>query len=396
MTAIARLDEVAELNPRLKDRPEVDTVVSFLGMADVNSDGSTAGGHDRRFGDSAKGYTQFRKGDVLVAKITPCFENGKIAQALTRHQLAAGSTEFHVVRPDLSVLDGRYLHHYLRQPLIRAEGERRMTGSAGQRRVPESYLAQLQIPVFPLEDQRRIAEILDQADGLRAKRMRAIGLLADLTRSIFFDMFGSELEGSSTVTVEDVAAQRRDAIRTGPFGSQLLHSEFTDTGIPVLGIDNVVQNEFQWARNRFISDEKYRQLKRYRVFSGDVLITIMGTCGRCAVAPADMPESINTKHLCCITLDRDKCLPEFLHDYFLMHPAAQSYLQRTAKGAIMSGLNMGIIKAMPVVLPPLTQQERYVETIKEVHKQKLNSKRHQEQLNELFDSLQQQAFDGEL
>lgn len=396
MTATARLDEVAELNPRLKDRPEADVVVSFLGMADVDSDGSTAEGQDRRFGDTAKGYTQFRRGDVLVAKITPCFENGKIAQASTRHVLASGSTEFHVIRPNPSLLDGRYLHHYLRQPRIRIEGERRMTGSAGQRRVPESYLAQLQIPTPPIGVQQTLAKILDQVESLRAKRKQAAYLLEDLVRSVFLDMFGSEPKDSSIATVEEVAAQKKNAIRTGPFGSQLLHSEFTDSGIPVLGIDNAVQNEFRWARLRFITDDKYRQLKRYRVFPGDVLITIMGTCGRCAVAPADMPESINTKHLCCITLDRQKCLPEFLHDYFLMHPVAQSYLQRTAKGAIMSGLNMGIIKAMPVVLPPLPQQEQYVKTIRGVHTQKLYNEHQQEQLDELFYSLQSKAFRGEL
>ncbi len=271
-----------------------------------------------------------------------------------------------------------------------------MTGSAGQRRVPESYLAQLQIPTPPIGVQQTLAKILDQVESLRAKRKQAAYLLEDLVRSVFLDMFGSEPKDSSIATVEEVAAQKKNAIRTGPFGSQLLHSEFTDSGIPVLGIDNAVQNEFRWARLRFITDDKYRQLKRYRVFPGDVLITIMGTCGRCAVAPADMPESINTKHLCCITLDRQKCLPEFLHDYFLMHPVAQSYLQRTAKGAIMSGLNMGIIKAMPVVLPPLPQQEQYVKTIRGVHTQKLYNEHQQEQLDELFYSLQSKAFRGEL
>ena len=300
------------------------------------------------------------------------------------------------LRVDSSRVDREYLEFVWRSQELRGQIEAGARTTNGTFKINQGVVEGLRIPVPPIGEQRRIAAVLRNADELRAKRRQAISLLDALVQSIFLDRFGRDSKDGTIVTVEEVAAQKKNAIRTGPFGSQLLHEEFTDTGIPVLGIDNAVQNEFRWARPRFISDEKYRQLKRYRVFPGDVLITIMGTCGRCAVAPADMPESINTKHLCCITLDRSKCLPDFLHDYFLMHPVAQNYLQRTAKGAIMSGLNMGIIKALPIALPPLAQQELYVETMRGVHEQELRSKRHLEQLDELFNSLQARAFRGEL
>ncbi|TQS30472.1 restriction endonuclease subunit S [Microbispora sp. KK1-11] len=260
----------------------------------------------------------------------------------------------------------------------------------------KAKLARLEVPVPSLYEQDRIVEALDQADKLRAKRQEAIALLDDLIESVFLDMFGTPTDGWELRTVEEVAAPVRGSIRTGPFGSQLLHEEFVNSGIAVLGIDNAVTNEFRWGERRYITEQKYKQLSRYTVHPGDVLITIMGTCGRCAIVPEDIPIAINTKHLCCITLDQSKCLPEFLHSYFLRHPSAQSYLRKTAKGAIMSGLNMAIIKGLPIHLPPLDLQQKFAVKLRAIHEAKTRHIAHAAELDTLFASLQQRAFRGDL
>ena len=261
----------------------------------------------------------------------------------------------------------------------------------------KAKLLTLKVPLPPLAEQRRIAAILDQAETLRAQRRATIAQLDSLGQAIFLEMFGDPVaEQWQWGTLVDIADPRDGAIRTGPFGSQLLHSEFVEEGVAVLGIDNAVANEFRWSERRFISEAKYLSLKRYTVHPGDVLITIMGTCGRCAVVPDHIPLAINTKHLCCITLNPEKCLPAFLHAYFLRHPAARKHLDQTAKGAIMSGLNMGTLKTMPVPLAPLELQQTFVRRIESVDHLRSAHRTALAHLDELFASLQHRAFAGTL
>ncbi len=289
-----------------------------------------------------------------------------------------------------------YVSHFFQSEDYWAQIRKGARGVA-QPGVNATTLKSLEIPLPPLPEQKRIARILDAADALRARRRTALAELDALLQSTFLDMFGDP-EGQEWViaTVEEAAQQEKGSIRTGPFGSQLLHSEFVDEGIRVLGIDNVVGNEFRKGEDRFITPGKYKQLKRYTVQPGDVLITIMGTCGRCAIVPDEFETAINTKHLCCITLDHQKCLPIYLHAYFLLHPMAQRYLERSAKGAIMSGLNMGIIKALPLPLPPLDLQRSFAAIVESVKRQKDRMNAHLTELDSLFASLQSRAFNGEL
>jgi type I restriction enzyme S subunit len=122
----------------------------------------------------------------------------------------------------------------------------------------------------------------------------------------------------------------------------------------------------------------------------------MGTCGRCAIVPDSIPTAINTKHLCCITLDRTKCLPAFLHEYFLRHPIARRYLAERAKGAIMEGLNMGIIKELPIPRAPIALQQEFVDKLKTVNGLVGRVRQSEAGLDMLFACLQDRAFQGAL
>lgn len=290
-----------------------------------------------------------------------------------------------------------YLKYALSQKRVK-NYYKKFAGGGLQINLGKKDLLSVKLPIPPLPEQKRIAAILDKADALREKRRQAIAKLYEMVRSVFLDMFGDPSTNSTweRISVEQLASSRIGSIRTGPFGSQLLHSEFVDKGVAVLGIDNAVRNEFSWDKRRYITNAKYRALKRYKVYPGDVIITIMGTCGRCAIVPKEIPDAINTKHLCCITLNMEVCLPEYLHGCFLMHPEVLRQLGVSSKGAVMPGLNMQIIKHLIIPIAPLPKQKKYADLY---HSIKQQIQKHKDLLmrnDELFSSLQQSAFKGEL
>ncbi|HWK35166.1 restriction endonuclease subunit S [Sphingomonas sp.] len=166
------LDDLAEINPGRLGDVAADTHISFVPMPAVSdTEGEIVSPSIRPFAEVSKGYTQFRDGDVIFAKITPCMENGKIAVARgLENGMACGSTEFHVVRP-LGDISPDFIWRYLRQKSFRNDAEALMTGAVGQRRVPANFLKEQTFALPPLPEQRRIVAKIDSLTG-KSKRAR--------------------------------------------------------------------------------------------------------------------------------------------------------------------------------------------------------------------------------
>lgn len=244
------------------------------------------------------------------------------------------------------------------------------------------------IPYPSLKEQSRIAETIDSIAKSINMRQKQLQKLDDLIKARFVELFVATDAASDWpyCTIADVS----NDMRTGPFGSALHHDEFIDSGVFVLGIDNAVENKFSYNRMRYITAEKYQELKRYTVYPGDVIITIMGTVGRSAVIPADMPKAINTKHLACITPNAKMVNAQFLSCAFQVHPDIRAQLQKQCKGAIMDGLNLTIIKGLSFHIPPINLQDRFVGFYEQVDKSKTAVQKALDETQLLFDSLMQQ------
>lgn len=256
--------------------------------------------------------------------------------------------------------------------------------------INKKTLSETEIPLPPIDEQRKIAAVLDKVSDLIAKRRQQLHKLDELVKSRFIEMFVATNVASEWpyCTIADISNE----MRTGPFGSALHHDEFVDSGVFVLGIDNAVENRFSYNRMRYITEEKYQQLKRYTVHPGDVIITIMGTVGRSAVIPADMPKAINTKHLACITPNVKMVNAQFLSCAFQIHPGIRTQLQNQSKGAIMDGLNLTIIKGLAFRIPPINLQNQFVEFYEQTDKSKLAIQKSLEKLEILKKALMQKYF----
>jgi len=162
--------------------------VSFLPMEAIGEQGQLDLSASRPIDEVRSGYSQFFDGDVVIAKITPCFENGK--GALIRGMLDGvgfGTTELHVLTP-LAEIDGRFLYYVTVNPCFRQLGQAWMTGAAGQQRVPEDFVRDFRVQVPPLAQQRAIADYLDREtlhlDALIAAKERLLGLIAEKRRAL--------------------------------------------------------------------------------------------------------------------------------------------------------------------------------------------------------------------
>ena len=197
---VRKLERIARLKPSKSEVPLAlrDDRAVFLPMERVGSDGRFDASEVRPISDLWNGFTYFRRGDVIVAKITPCFENGKGA-SLENLPTAVGfgSTEFHVIRPSKAVVSA-YLYRITTLSEFRRLGADEMTGAAGQQRVPVEFIANFPIPLPPLPEQTAIVRFLDEAtakfDTAIAADRRAIDLLQEFRTRLIADVVTGKLD----------------------------------------------------------------------------------------------------------------------------------------------------------------------------------------------------------
>lgn len=163
---LVKLEDIVQVNPKPHKLSNNNTLVSFIGMADTSEESKLISQSTRPYIDVKKGFTSFIENDVLVAKITPCFENGKGALAKNLvNGVGFGSTEFHVLRCKKGLSSPSFIHYLTTSESFRIKGEMSMTGTAGQKRISKAFIEKYLVGCPPLNEQEKIAEVLNAVDN---------------------------------------------------------------------------------------------------------------------------------------------------------------------------------------------------------------------------------------
>jgi type I restriction enzyme, S subunit len=160
------------------------------------------------------------------------------------------------------------------------------------------------------------------------------------------------------VSTEQLSSDQERSIQSGPFGSNLLHSEFQKVGKLAIGIDNVQEGYFSIGSENRITKEKYKELEKYSARPEDLLITVMSTIGRTCVVPKNIEPAIITKHVYRITVNKELISPYFLNLTLWGGPIVLKQIQRQIRGQTRPGLNGTIIRQLIIPVPPLSEQKQ--------------------------------------
>ena len=186
------LKDITIINPSKKEIEEIKSnlEISFITMADISEDGRINVDNIKKLEDVKNNFTFFKENDVLFAKITPCMENGKggVAKSL-KNNIGFGTTEIHVLRPISNITNSQWIYHLTKLPLFRKDAEIHMTGSAGQKRVPTTYLANFKIKVPPIELQNKFAERIGRIEKLKFEIEKSIETAQNLYDSLISKYF---------------------------------------------------------------------------------------------------------------------------------------------------------------------------------------------------------------
>jgi type I restriction enzyme, S subunit len=297
----------------------------------------------------------------------------------------------HVLRPTPAIELGylcRVLENYNVTPFVSGTTRGKLTKAGASK---------IEIPLPPLPEQKRIADILDHADALRAKRHAALAELDTLSQSLFLDMFGdpaSNTSGWDRISLIH-ACDSKDDIKCGPFGTQLGRHEFRNDGVPLWGIKHV-NRFFKLPTHEFLDQATADRLSQYSIENGDIVMTRKGTVGNCAVYPETLPKGIMHSDLLRIRVDQDRCDPVFLSHQLHHSRDVETQLALISGGAIMAGVNVTKLKELEVLLPPVPLQREFAQRITAAEELKTAHRNSLAELDSLFASLQHRVFLGEL
>jgi type I restriction enzyme S subunit len=395
------LGEICQIKPPKKEAKQKLSNTDLVSFVPMNNLGICSKNielcENKPLSDVAGSYTYFAEEDVLLAKITPCFENGKlgIARGLT-NGIGFGSSEFIVFRSNGSV-DPEYLFYFLSQDHFRVSGARVMTGAVGHKRVPKEFIENHPIPLPPLPEQKRIVAILDEAfagiDAAVANTEKNLANGRELFESYLNGVFTRKGDGWVEKRIEEWCDSVIDCVnKTAPVVEG-------PTPFKMIRTTNVRNGNVDVSAVRFVTEETYKIWTRRQIpQKGDVILTREAPMGEVGMLLTDDKVFLGQR-LVSYRANSTKLDNEFLL-FALQSGDLQGQIHAKASGSTVQHMRVPDTKNLLLAVPSLTKQRQVVaqlvrlrketQQLETIYQQKLTA------LAELKQAILQKAFAGEL
>ena len=382
------LGEVARIARSGIGPGEIASGTTYVGLEHIDGSGAFVEVPTVEAGELGSTKFRFSAQHILFGKLRPYLK--KTARPDFE---GVCSTDILPLEPTKDV-DRDYLYHALRRQSFVAEVTSLCSG-ANLPRISPKVLASMMIPLPGIDEQRRIAAILDKADALRAKRREAIAKLDQLLQSVFLDMFGDPVRNSrewpEAQTLGDVAD-----IVSGITKGRKVRAATRE--VPYLAVSNVHDRVLKLDVVKLI-EAADDEISRYSLRPNDLLLTEGGDpdkLGRGALWNGELPECIHQNHIFRVRLTSDALHPVYL-SWLVGSERGKRYFAKQAKQTTgIASINMRQLRGFPLLVPPMNLQRRFAEVTRQVEKQRQRIERHRDQFDILLASLQHRAFTGTL
>lgn len=409
--ARAQLNELVDLNPKQNFDDEL--TAGFVPMSHAPTNFRDKLRFDERnWGEIKKAYTNFKDGDVIFAKVTPCFENGKAALVTgLPNGIGAGSSEFFVLRPSSAEVSAKYMLALIKCHEFMREGAANMTGAVGLRRVPKQFVENYVVHVPPAAEQIRIVqkldELLTQVDTLRARVDTIPALLKRFRQSVLSAAVSGwltkEWHAVSGVDVpktswQDTTLSELCVLVTS--GSRGWADYYSASGAIFIRSQDINTDDLDITDTAFVKLPESSEGKRTRVQPQDILITITGAnVGKVARVKQELPEAYVSQHVALVRLLNPETAP-FIELYLKDIGSGRGELTELAYGGGKPGLNLSNIRDLVFELPSRDEQTEIVRRVEQLFAfaDNLESKvaAAKSRIDHLTQSILAKAFRGEL
>ena len=346
------------------------------------------------------GGVKFRNGDTIMARITPCLENGKTAKVsiLEDNEVGFGSTEYIVFRAIDGISDEDFIYYLVCSPIVREPAIKSMVGSSGRQRVQTDVLKNLKICVPDLETQCKIGSLLKSIDDKISLNTKINENLEQQAQAIFkswfvdFEPFGGVVpDEMQLVPLQDLC----EVVTKGTTPTTLGKS-FSNQGINFIKAESILNNHsLDRGRFAYIDEETNSLLKRSIIKEGDIVFTIAGTLGRFALVDDTVLPANTNQAVAIIRANKTKLLPEYLYSFFLGN-WHNDYYKKRVQQAVQANLSLTTIKSLPIAMLSNETTDNYNRLIIPIIQTMKTNEYENQHLGALRDTLLPKLMSGEI